>query len=323
MKKVMSYESRVIRRRTAIAAFMLMILFVPSCATKSEKPLETAKVTRGSIVASIPATGVVEPRNRVALKAPVAGRVDDVLVQEGDNVKKGQILAWTSSADRAALIDAAREKGKKELAYWQSVYKPAPLVAPLNGFIIQRAVEPGQSVTEADPILVMADELIVKAQVDETDLANISLNQKVSIVLDSYPGQQIAGYVEHIAYDSQLINNVNIYEVDVVANMIPAYLRSGMSATVNFSLNQRNNVLLLPLKAVKKQNSTSYVFIKNDKGVIQALQVKTGLETNDQIEIVSGIAEGKQVIIPTAKIISDTLQRNQGPRMGLPGMQRR
>ncbi|MEK7223385.1 MAG: biotin/lipoyl-binding protein, partial [Pseudomonadota bacterium] len=60
--------------------------------------------TRGDLEVTILSTGVVQPRNRLEIKPPVAGRADEVLVAEGEAVKKGQILAWMSSTERAALI---------------------------------------------------------------------------------------------------------------------------------------------------------------------------------------------------------------------------
>ncbi|MFH1684297.1 MAG: efflux RND transporter periplasmic adaptor subunit [Candidatus Margulisiibacteriota bacterium] len=177
-----------------------------SCAGEKAEPLKTVKVQLGSIKAEVPSTGIVEPRNRLEIKPPISGRIDSVLVGEGHSVRKGQILAWMSSSDRAALLDAARAKGEEEVKKWEDVYNSTPIVAPLNGFIIQRAVEPGQTISTADPILVMADYLIVKAQVDETDIGTIKLGQKVNIELDAYPGKPIAGKVEHIAFESKTIS---------------------------------------------------------------------------------------------------------------------
>lgn len=310
-----------IKLKWGMAIFLLGVLLMPSCAQKTEKPADKAKVSRGSLTASIPSSGVVEPRNRVEIKPPVAGRVEAVLVQEGDKVKKGQTLAWMSSADRAALLDAARSKGNAEVRYWEGVYKQAPIIAPLNGFIIQRAVEAGQSVTAADALLVMADRLILKAQVDETDLGNIKTGQSVTIVMDAYPNKPLGGSVERIAYESKLINNVNIYEVFIIPQTTPEFLRSGMSATINFFQQERSGVLLLPIKAVKMKSNISYVFITDSSGNVKSKQIKTGLETNDKIEVISGISEGTEVTIPTAKMIKDFTDDGHRP-MGLPGMQR-
>jgi len=79
-----------------------------------------------------------------------------------------------------------------------------------------------------------------------------SIGQPVSIQLDAYPDQTIKGKVERIAYESRVINNVTIYEVDLLPDSVPDFFRSGMSATINFIREEKNNVLLLPLKAIKK-----------------------------------------------------------------------
>lgn len=326
--KIRNYKSEIRDRNLRLNVLMeprslfagsMIILWVllSSCAGKQEEQLKTVKVERGSIRAQVPSTGIVEPRNRLEIKPPIAGRIDEILVSEGQSVKKGQILAWMSSSDRAALLDAARAKGEAEVKKWEDVYKPTPIVAPLNGFIIQRAVEPGQSVAASDAILVMADYLIVKAQVDETDVGNIRLGQTVNIELDAYPGKPIPGKVEHIAFESKTINNVTIYEVKIAPARVPAFFRAGMSATVNFVLEEKDGILVLPLRAVKKIGNQTYVFVQKKEGKKpEGVQIKTGLENTMHIEVVGGLAQGDEVVIPTIKMIEDLtskFERRRGP----------
>lgn len=295
---------------------LLIPIILVSCSGEKKQPLKTVKVQLGSIKAQVPSTGIVEPRNRLEIKPPIAGRMDSVLVKEGQRVRKGHILAWMSSSDRAALLDAARAKGVAEVKKWEDVYKQTPIVAPLNGFIIQRAVEPGQTVTTNDPILVMADYLIVKAQVDETDIGDIKVGQNVNIELDAYPGQPITGRVEHIAFESKTISNVTIYEVDVVPGKVPPFFRAGMSSTVNFVLEEKNDILVVPLRVVKKIGNQSYVFVQKGKKV-EPLQIKTGLENSTNIEVIGGLSDGASVVVPTVKMVQDLqskFQRRRGPR---------
>ncbi|OGC05962.1 hypothetical protein A2230_08590 [candidate division WOR-1 bacterium RIFOXYA2_FULL_36_21] len=300
--------------RNVFFGILLLIatLTISSCSGKEEEVLQKVKVERGTIKAQIQSTGIVEPRNRLEIKPPLAGRVDRIMVVEGQNVRKGQIIAYMSSSDRAALLDAARAKGEEEVKHWEDVYKPTPIIAPLNGFVIQKAIEPGQTVTAADPIIVMADHLIVKAQVDETDLASISLGQKVNIVLDAYSDKQISGKVEHIAYESTIVNNVTIYDVDVIPNRVPSFFRAGMSATVNFILGEKSDILVLPLNAVKKMGDKTYVFVE-EKEKTKSVQIQTGMEDNLNIEIINGLSATDEVVIPTAKML-ESLQSKSGRR---------
>lgn len=309
-------------RVTRYALLLLLVVSQFGCGGNTKSKLETAVVTKGNIFASIPASGSITPNNRLEIKPTVPGRIDKILVQEGNQVKKGKVLAWLSSTERAALLDAARSKGPDELKYWEDVYKPAPMIAPINGFIILRNMEPGQTVTSNDPVLVMADKLIVKAMVDETDLSRVKVGQKVTIVLDSYPDKTISGRVEHIKYESQVLNNVTVYEVDVFADSVPLFFRSGQSATVNFQLEKKDNVLLLPTNAVKKADGQNYIFVKGDGDKkIKPVKVNIGLESGDQTEIVDGVTEGMLVIIPDPKTLKDLFSRQRVGGMG--GMFRR
>lgn len=87
--------------------------------TASQTMYKRYRVHSGDLVQSVQATGNVQPLNRLELRPPVAGRVEQVLVQEGDYVKRGQTLAWISSSERAALLDAARAQGEAELKKWE------------------------------------------------------------------------------------------------------------------------------------------------------------------------------------------------------------
>lgn len=256
----------------------------------------TVRVTRGDLELSVLTTGDVRPRNRLELKPPLPGRVERVLVREGDMVKKGDVLAWMSSTDRAALLDAARAKGPAELARWEDLYKPAPLVSPLSGRVIARNVEPGQTVTSSDAVLVLSDRLIVKAQVDETDMAQIRLGQRVRIVLDAFADNPLSARVEHIAFEAKTVSNVTIYEVDVLPDEPPAYLRSGMTANLTFHVDEKKGVLLLPAVAVKT-GATPSVLTPGPKGKPQTRTVETGLSNGKMVEIRSGLVEGDVVVV--------------------------
>lgn len=257
-------------------------------------------VTRGTLRRTILATGVVEPQNRVEIKPPIAGRIEDVLVREGASVRKGEILAWMSSSERAALLDAARAKGEAELAHWEEHYRAAPLLAPLDGTIIAREVEPGQTVTAADAVLVLADRLIVKAQVDETDIGQIQLGQRADIEADAYPGRDVPGRVDHIAYEATTVNNVTIYEVDVLPDSVPDFLRSGMTANVGFIAALREGVLVVPSEAVTRENGQATVLRRAagaESRETQRVPVECGLDDGKQVEILSGLSEGDVVLV--------------------------
>lgn len=273
---------------------------------KQQQPEVTykeSKPSRGDLVVSILSTGVVQPENRLEIKPPIAGRVETVLVDEGQRVKKGQLLAWMSSTERAALLDAARAKGLDELKHWEELYRATPILAPINGMIISRNTEAGQTFTGQDPIFVMSDRLTIKAQVDETDIAQIKLRQKAEIILDAYPGQTFDAKVDQIAYDAKTVNNVTTYIVDVLPEKTPAFLRSGMTANVTFYVAEKNNVLLLPNDAIKAEDGDFYVMVKSAKPDEQPRkqEIETGITDGKRTEIISGINETDIVLVAQYK----------------------
>ncbi|MBP7791741.1 MAG: efflux RND transporter periplasmic adaptor subunit [Candidatus Goldbacteria bacterium] len=264
---------------------------------KPKETISTSVVKRGDIKLSINASGTVLPQNRLSIKPPLAGRIEQILVNEGDYVKKGQILAYMSSTDRAAILDAARAQGEKDLKEWEDIYKPIPVIAPINGQVIVRGVEPGQTVTQSDEIIVLSDRLIVKVQVDETDIGKVAKGQKAIITIDAYPDNKMHGIVDHIYYESKTVNNVTIYEVDVVPDTVPDFLRSGMSANVDIIQYEKKDILLVPSNAVKKSpDGKNFVVVsKNDQREMKI--VETGITDGENTEIISGVEKGETVLI--------------------------
>jgi macrolide-specific efflux system membrane fusion protein len=196
-------------------------------------------------------------------------------------------------------MDAVRTQGKAEIKRWENLYKPTPVVAPIAGTIILRNVETGQSFTNTDPIFVMADRLTVKAQIDETDIAFIKLNQSANIILDAYPDETIKGKVVHLAYDATLTNNVTTYEVDILPIDPPEFLRSGMTSNVSIEVVSKDNVLLIPTIAVQSTEEGTMVLTGSDEK-LRAVPVVTGLDDGRKVEIVSGLLEGEEVLVKQA-----------------------
>ncbi|RYZ62357.1 MAG: biotin/lipoyl-binding protein, partial [Proteobacteria bacterium] len=114
---------------------------------KAQPTFREEVVERGNLDRTVLSTGEVLPQNRLEIKPPIAGRVEEVLVDEGDAVVKGQIIGWMSSTERAALLDSARAKGAAEVKRWEEMYRPTPILAPIKGTVILRSVEPGQTFT--------------------------------------------------------------------------------------------------------------------------------------------------------------------------------
>ena len=292
------------RRRWAIVLTLLIALgagayYYWRAGGASLPASREVSVTRGDLDITILSTGVVQPRNRLEIKPPIAGRAEQVLVQEGQSVTKGQILAWMSSTERAAVLDAARARGPEEVRRWEELYRATPVLAPISGSVILRSVEPGQTFTGNDAVFVMSDRLTIKAQVDETDIARIRLRQRARLVLDAYPDRPFDGQVDQIAYDARTVNNVTTYEVDVLPEKTPSFMRSGMTANVSFVMDSRRNVLLIPAEAVKSRDGDTYVVLPPAKpnGKPREKPIKTGMSDGRHTEVLEGLSEDEKLLV--------------------------
>ena len=285
-----------------VAAIVIFLQVQKSRA--AQQSYKEIHATIGTIETFISTTGDVLPKNRLEVKPPVSGRVEKVLVQEGEMVKAGQIVAWMSSTDRAALLDAARGKSDESLKYWQDVYKPIALVAPIDGQVIVATMQPGQTVTTSDAVVVLSDRLIFRAQVDETDIGKIRLEQEADIGLDAYPGTKIHAVVDHIYYESQTVNNVTIYLVDLRPDEMPAFCRSGMNVNVDFRDQFKQNVLTLPVTAVQQGKKGSFVMVKDEEtGKPVKRPVKLGISDDAVFEIVSGLTAEDRILVKEQKLV--------------------
>ncbi len=262
-------------------------------------------IAKGDIEVTILATGTVQPENRLEIKAPVAGRMDQVLVKEGQKLYKGQIIAWMSSSERAAMLDAARSKGADEYKRWSELYLATPVIAPISGTLILRSVEPGQTFTNTDAIFTMSDRLTVKAQVDETDISTIKLKENAQIVLDAYPGQKIKAVVDQIAFDAKTVNSVTTYIVDVLPEQTPATMRSGMTANVTFFIESKKDILLVPSEAIKVQDGRTIVSVRGPDGTPQPRDIQVGVTDGKNTEVLDGLEVGETVMVAHVKLGRD------------------
>lgn len=301
MRKI---KSKIVIGVLVLSAVLAFVMIRAKGKDKSDEIVKEVTPAIGAIRTYISTTGTVLPKNRLEVKPPVNGRIESILVQEGQKVKLGQPLAWMSSTERAALLDAAEGQGEEAVKYWKEVYKPIALLAPINGEVIVATTQPGQTVTTADAVIVLSDHLIVRAQVDETDIGKIRLDQKAVIIIDAYPDDKINSVVEHIYYESETVNNVTIYKVDLLPEQVPQFFRSGMNATIDFIEQEREKALLLPVEAVYKDKEGDFVLLKKngeDQPIRQAVQL--GISDDKNFEIISGINVNDKVVVKNKKFV--------------------
>jgi len=153
-------------------------------------------------------------------------------------------------------------------------------------------------------VIVLSDRLIVKAQVDETDIGKVKLGQDAVISLDAYPQVKAEAKVDHISYESNIVNNVTIYEVDILPQEVPDVFRSGMSANVEIVERSKDDILLIPLAAIKQDKEGSFVLVSQAGGrKTFKKKVELGISDEQNVEVISGLGPQDKIIVTTQKYL--------------------
>ncbi|MCS7060979.1 MAG: efflux RND transporter periplasmic adaptor subunit [Anaerolineae bacterium] len=198
-----------------------------------------------------------------------------------------------------AQIEQARiqvEQARRRLA--QTVLR-----APADGVIANIDIESGEAVGQ-QPIGTLLDlsQLRAEITVDEIDVARIRPGQPVSLTLDALPGIEVTGVVERIAPASTLVAGVVSYEVRVLLDPTDQPLRPGMTANTSIVIDRRENALLVPNWAIRRdrQSGKSFLTVKTGEGseAVAEVEVRTGLRNESFSEILSGVSEGQAVVAP-------------------------
>lgn len=196
---------------------------------------------------------------------------------------------------------------QKQLAYQQKRVESlqtrlngANLVAPLTGLVLSVDKNVGDSVQAFEPIGSIADpsQLQIEVSIPEGDVIGLSVGQSVRIVLDGFPDKSFTGKIKEIATKAAIFQGKNVYRVLVSfddQSQVPATLRMG--ADVFFSGQDKDDALIVPANAVQQDGLRRYVTLVRD-GKQERVEVQVGATSGNQVEIIAGISEGDQVVVP-------------------------
>lgn len=176
------------------------------------------------------------------------------------------------------------------------------LATPIDG-IVTRVDEPiaGVNVAATDIFrIVNPDTLYFTAEIDEADIAIVKVGQAVTITLDAYPDEEIFSEITWLDFSASTSDSggtifrakLSLPEIDTIA------YRLGLNGEANIILNEIENVLAIPIDAVKTTDSKNEVeVLVNEK--VETKEIEVGLETDDFVEVISGLEEGETVITGT------------------------
>jgi len=183
------------------------------------------------------------------------------------------------------------------------------LVAPFDGVVAVVSIQVGQQVSSSAEAVTLVNLSQLEAQVDvsETDLPSIKVGQSVQVTFDALTGQTFTGTVTNVALVGTTSSGVVNYPVTIALDPTDAAIRPSMTANVSIVVEQRDNVLLVPNRAVKTSGKQKTVTVLQD-GKSTQVAVTLGMSGDTQSEVTSGLNEGDVVVIQQ----TTTTSSNQG-----------
>ena len=209
------------------------------------------------------------------------------------------------------------------------------ITAPMSGVVVGEPKTPGTMAVQGNssPTVIMriADTGTkqIIAKVDETDIGKIKVGQDATFTVDSYTNKTFTAHVSKISQTDTTYSwdttNTTSSSAASSASVIYYYvtlnvddpnddLRLGMTARVDISTSQKENALVVPIAALKTNNSGSYVVVVHNDGSTENVMVQTGIYSDDYVEITSGLSVGDKVSIAyTSSGKSSENNKQQGP----------
>ena len=136
----------------------------------------------------------------------------------------------------------------------------------------------------------------VEADVPETDIGKISFQDRCQITLDAFPEKKMPGQVIEIEPAETVIQGVVYYRIKVSLESGDENIRPGMTAEVDITTASKENVLVIPQRAVSERNGYKTIkFLEDNK--VKEKEIETGIRSVEgQVEVISGLNEGEEII---------------------------
>ena len=234
---------------------------------------------------------------------------------------------------------AAMVKVKRNLGY-------ATITSPIDGVVINRAVEEGQTVAagfETPTLFTIANDLTqmrVIADVDEADIGQVTEGQRAEFTVDAYPDDTFEGKVEQVRLEATTESNVVTYEVVITAYNPDLKLKPGLTANITIFTLEKDSTLAVPTRALRfipdegllsqldltvtpateqDESGKREIWVRNGSE-LSARMVTTGAASGELTEITGGLSDGEEVAVglTSSEAVPETAAAERSPFMPTP-----
>ena len=297
---------------------------------KAPVPVSVAPINRGAVSAYISSTANLVADAEVRVLSEAEGRVAELLVEEGDRVKKGQVLAQLVKNDAEIAVKKAQIKvesmgitferarkgladnlisrelydkaslddqiAQQELAEAQWRLEKTTIRAPFTGRVTERFVKLGQHLNPSDQLFTVSDfdPLIAKIFLPEKDVYGLKEGRDVRITLKASDTTRFRGRIRQI---SPVVDTATgTVKLTIEATAPPPEVRPGAFVTIDIVRETHPQAVLVPREAVIRELQNAYIFVAKGN-VAEKRIVALGLEEGGRIEALSGVTAGEQAIV--------------------------
>jgi HlyD family secretion protein len=197
-----------------------------------------------------------------------------------------------------AVYQADVDRYRANLTEYTDKLKDASIIAPFDGVVAKIDAKIGEIVNTEKIVatLISPNGLQIEADIPETDISKVNASDLVTITLDALSEETYSGQITEMDSGKTLIDGVVYYKIKVLFNGDNQKIKSGMSGDVTIQTDKKESVLNVPQRAVISKSGKKYVRILDGKNIVEK-EVVTGLRgSKSEIEILSGLTEGEQII---------------------------
>jgi len=292
--------------------------------------VEAATSYLGKSIATFKSTAILEADRAATVTTKTSGIILDILVEEGDIVKQGDVLLVLESDEQVLSLNRAKANYDKSLNNYnraqqliskgltnkeqidnlkfetQSLKSSldqakmdltfTQVKAPFNGVVVRRLVKIGNLIQNATAVFEVVDFNSLQAKIDvpEHQWHIMKKGLDVTFNFDALAGQEVMGKIIRIS--PVIDSNSGTFVVTVSIDNSDLLLRPGLFAKAKVIFDQRDDVILVDKDAIIREDELSFVYVIEGESTVEKVQVELGYEMPDSYEIVTGLAEGQQVV---------------------------
>ena len=279
-------------------------------------------VKKGQVIAELDRTNLISELNTAKANLSSAQSSLNYQLSNYNRYKelheKGLVSADEFESARLQYLQAKEQvnTSKESVQKAQTNLGYATITSPIDGVILSKSVEEGQTVAASfniPELFVIAQDLTnmrVIADIDEADIGGVKEGQRVSFTVDAFPDDHFEGKVTQVRQQATTESNVVTYEVVISAPNKDLKLKPGLTANVTIYTLEKNDVLAAPAKALRFQPNEAFLqkgeTIDDCEGdhkvwtkegtVFKAHKVEIGTTNGIMTEITGGIKEGTEVL---------------------------